>query len=190
MVINTDNIQKLIEIFFNILKLNPNIDDFVYNEFSLQHELGTFLRQQLGHKYHIQFERNIKKFYENSQTIKKEIDIVIFNDNEKYAIELKFPRNGQYPETMFSFIKDISFMEQAKSLGFTATFCICLVDDKNFYQGKNDGIYQYFRQPTKSIQGEIQKPTGDKDDKITVEKSHQIHWQELKEKYHYYILKI
>lgn len=65
--------------------------------------------------------------------VKKEIDIVIENDSqERYAIELKFPRNGQYPEQMYSFIKDIRFMEQVESAGFTKTFCICMVDDKNF----------------------------------------------------------
>lgn len=121
-----NDIKKLIEIFFNLLKLNPEINEFVYNEFSLQHELGVFLRQQLGHQYKIQFERNVRYFYADANTIKKEIDIVIVNDKEKYAIELKCPRNGQYPETMFSCIKDIRFMEQVQSLGFTATFCICL----------------------------------------------------------------
>lgn len=187
---NIDRIQSFLEIFFKILQLNPNINDFVYNEFSLQHELGTFLRQQLGQNYTIQFEKNIKSLYENSNTVKKEIDIIIFNKTESYAIELKFPRNGQYPETMFSFIKDIAFMEQAKELGFTATFCVCLVDDKNFYSGKNEGIYQYFREPTQPIQGEIQKPTGARDDSVSLKKSHQVNWQNLKDKHYFYIIQI
>ena len=56
--------------------------------------------------------------------------------SEKYAIELKYPRNGQYPEQMYSFVKDIIFMEQLKTEGFDATFSMVLVDDKLFYEGK------------------------------------------------------
>lgn len=185
-----DKIQRLIEIFFNILRLNPNINDFVYNEFSLQHELGIFLRQQLGNNYQIQYERHVKRFYENTGTIKKEIDIVIFNDDEKYAIELKFPRNKQVPETMFSFIKDIKFMEELKSLGFQATFCVCLVDNKDFYLGQSQGIYQYFRQPNQPIQGMIQKPTGKKDECFELNSVYNIIWQELAVNYRYYIVRI
>lgn len=78
----------------------------IYNEFSLQHELGMFLRKKLDSKYKVQFERNISYFFDDTQSdlnyktknqefIKKEIDICIFDSskNEKYAIELKFPNN-------------------------------------------------------------------------------------------------
>lgn len=192
------NIHRLIEIFFEILKLNPDIDDFVYNEFSLQHELGIFLRQQLGHQYKVQFERNVRYFNNSNQetrleTEKKEIDIVIYNDNERYAIELKFPRNGQYPETMFSCIKDIKFMEEVQEIfGFTETFCVCLTNDSNFYEQKtkNDGIYQYFRKSNNLILGTIQKPTGDKNEFISLNRQHQIDWQELIGNYRHYIIKI
>ena len=54
--------------------------------------------------------------------------------------------NGQYPEQMYSFIKDILFMEQLKDDGFDATYSLTVVNDKNFYSGKKtDGIYRYFR---------------------------------------------
>ena len=70
---------------------------------------------------------------------------MIYNDAERYAIELKYPLNGQYPEQMFSFVKDIKFMEKMKEAGFTAAYCLTLVEDKNFYPGqKRDGIYMYF----------------------------------------------
>lgn len=42
------------------------------------------------------------------------MDIVIYNESEKYAIELKYPQNGQYPEQMFSCVKDIKFMEELR----------------------------------------------------------------------------
>ena len=64
--------------------------------------------------YKVQFERNVSFFGIIGITVKHEIDIVIYSEDmaEKYAIELKFPRNGQVPEQMYSFVKDICFMEQ------------------------------------------------------------------------------
>ena len=121
-----------------MLKLNALVHDFfksvitknidIYNEFSLQHELGIFLREALP-TYKVQFERNVSYFTNDNKTIKKEIDIAVFSEDkaEKYAIELKCPLNGQYPEQMYSFVKDIKFMEQLKERGFTNTCCVVLV---------------------------------------------------------------
>lgn len=149
----------------------------LYNEISLQLELGIYLRNALiGTNFKVQFERNIKDF--NPATIpvnkfvKKEIDIVIFDGDkpemskERYAIELKFPINGQYPEEMFAFITDMQFMEEVKKhAAFQETYCITLVDDENFYcqKGKRcsvSGIYKYFRTTGEKISGKIEKPTG------------------------------
>ena len=46
------------------------------------------------------------------------MDLFITDTEKKnrYAIELKFPRNGQYPETMFSFVKDIKFLENQEEI--------------------------------------------------------------------------
>jgi hypothetical protein len=81
----------------------------VYNEFSLQHELGIFLRGNRGNSV-VQFERNIKHFFPAiapDAFTKREIDIAIYTAKQprvlEWAIELKFPRNGQHPEQMFSF---------------------------------------------------------------------------------------
>ena len=54
------NIKKLIEMF---AKTRINNDD-IYNEFSLQHELGIFLREKLK-TFKVEFERNVKFFSEN-----------------------------------------------------------------------------------------------------------------------------
>lgn len=102
----------------------------------MQLELGIFLRTRGECSgYTIQFERNVS-FFSITGTKKHEIDIVIFNldKTEKFAIELKFPKNGQYPEQMYSFIKDIVFMEQLKKYGFTETYTLTLVDDPLFYE--------------------------------------------------------
>ena len=167
------------------MKLGPLLEIFmekiasgeveVYNEFSLQHELGIFLRACLT-DYKIQFERNIK-FFGMAGTVKHEIDIVIYNNEEKYAIELKYPMNGQYPEQMFSFVKDIRFMEELRESGFDCAYCLTLVQDKNFYSGqKRDGIYTFFRS-NKTICGTIIKPTGKKDEQISINGAYQINWK-------------
>jgi len=163
----------------------------IYNEFSLQHELGLYLRAELP-GYKIQFERNVSYFIDSANTVKKEIDIVIFNSDktEKYALELKCPLNGQYPEQMYSFCKDIKFMEQIKEYGFNETYCITLVSDRNFYNGiKNNGIYKYFREDH-SIYGEIAKPTGIKSNtsSIVLNKEYDFEWLPLDKTRRFYVI--
>ena len=120
----------------------------LYNEFSLQHELGIYLRNLLQNRqYKVQFERNIG-FFNIQGTMKKEIDIVVYSDQKKFAIELKFPRNRAYPRRMFQFIEDICFIEQLRGKGFDGGCAVVLVDDLKFYSAKRlkkDGIYAYFR---------------------------------------------
>lgn len=165
----------------------------IYNEFSLQHELGIYLRSALI-GYNIQFERNVSFFINNTETIKKEIDITVFNKDktDKYAIELKCPLNGQHPEQMYSFAKDIKFMEQLKERGFIKTYCVTLVSDKPFYQGKvNTGIYKYFREEF-AVYGNIYKPTGTgkNSEFIPISGRYEFVWQELNEISRYYIIEI
>ncbi len=146
------------------------------------------MRARLG-EYKVQFERNTK-FFGISGAIKHEIDIVVFNDKERYAIELKYPVNGQYPEQMYSFVKDIRFMEYLKDYGFDGTYCLTMVKDKNFYSGRNNnGIYGYFR-GNNILCGKINKPTGNSADCMQLEKEHQIIWEGTAEVLRYYIDKI
>lgn len=185
-----EGMKELLEKFMHLKQTNGD-DILVYNEISLQLELGLYLRQN---GYTVRFERNIGEYVDDtSNFVKKEIDIVAYKKGnnesettlteksaEKIAIELKFPRNGQYPEQMFSFIKDIKFMEQVKNADaelkdvckegkFTETYVLTLVDNKNFYlsnRGKNE-IYSYFRKNGSDIQipkKDIIKPTGNKEE--------------------------
>jgi len=193
--------------------------EYVYNEISLQLELGIFLREKLP-DYIVYFEKNIYKilgvnkkdypqknsndFGENEKFVKSEIDIVIekkeSEDPERYAIELKYPVNGEYPEQMFQFLKDIKFMEQVKKQeGFKGTYTLTLVDDPLFYSGSSN-IYPYtvFRiEKEKKPIGpnlEVDKPTGtDKGYKFTIEGGYSIKWEEINEKSknsRYYIVSI
>jgi len=162
-----------------------NNDVEIYNEFSFQHELGLFLRQHItDHK--IQFERNVSHFgFDKANFVKKEIDIAVFKDPDTQrssVIELKFPRNGQVPETMFSFCKDISFLEQLVNAGFDSGYFVALADDKNFYSGdKVGGIYGLFRDE-QEITGTIVKPTGDKDTSVTINNTYIAKWFSVTEK--------
>lgn len=184
------SLKNLVDKFFNLVKIDT-IE--IYNEFSLQHELGIFLRRSLPN-YRVQFERNISFFTSDIKTIKKEIDITIFNEDksEKYAIELKCPLNGQYPEQMYSFVKDIKFIEELKSRGFTKTAAVVLVSDKPFYKGnKNEGVYKFFREEY-SVYGSIFKPTGVRKniDYISISGRNDIVWQDLSKGRKYYIIEI
>ncbi len=178
-------IKELLNEFMGMVE-NKQIE--VYNEFSLQHELGIFLRNRLS-EYKVQFERNTK-FFGITGTVKHEIDIVIFNDDERYAVELKYPVNGQYPEQMYSFIKDIVFMEQLKDKGFNTTYCLTMVNDKNFYSGKKtDGIYAFFRKKD-VLGGTVEKPTGRREEAVTLNREYKIDWNGKTERLKYYIVEI
>ena len=203
------------------LEALDNKDADIYNEFSLQHELGIYLREKLGDKYKVQFERNAEELwgdFEIGDWKKTEMDIFVYKKNngkdvkdidEIYAIELKFPRNKQYPEQMYSFIKDIKFMQQVKEKKRLArTFVLTLVDDQLFFkitgQERNNKIYKYFRSnyslEDQIIQAEekiptakgIDKPTGTEEDSITLnlELKQKIKWELISSNYRYYFMEI
>jgi hypothetical protein len=158
----------------------------IYNEMSLQHELGFFLRNTFQNKpdINIEFERPVNFFgFAIKDFVKKEIDICLYNakNNEKYAIELKFPRNGQYPEQMFKACEDIMFLEQLREKGFNGGFFVMLADDDGFYSPKKDNerIYGFFR-AGKTLTGNIQKPTGKKDSEVNIRGKYEVRWEGVK----------
>lgn len=219
-MVQDDDIKQLIDEFMNSSLFKKKIDKIddgdIYNEFSLQHELGIFLRKKLEKEgFKIQFEKNIE-YFGGSGFVKSEMDIVVFNGldkkSQKYAIELKFPTNGAVPKRMYQFVEDIKFMEEVKfRTKFNRTFCLTLVSDLAKGEGKakgdgfwkekakNDGIYQYFRgeAPT-PIQGKIENPIKTKEgtkSKIPpyfeITKKRQVKWNQIKDtSYHYYLLEI
>lgn len=176
--------KNLLQTFLNTKVSKDNI----YNEFSLQHELGIFLRENLKNQK-VEFERNISFFdFAKDDFVKKEIDICVYDKNKNICtIELKFPRNGQYPEQMFSFCKDIKFLEQLKSK-FEKCYFLLIVDDKNFYSSQDDlskdGIYKYFRTQNLSniptLTGHIEKPTKNSSSKeFTLTGNYKIVWENI-----------
>lgn len=187
------NISHLILDFLKKV-VEPPTSDVIYNECSLQHELGFYLRSHCP-GWRVDFERNAEFFgIPKADTVKHEIDLVVYPkghpDGKRYAIELKCPLNGQYPETMYACVKDICFMEQLRQHGFTGTYCLTLADDKLFWTGdKETGIYAYFRSG-KSITGDVAKPTGNKEGSVHINGSYSIGWKPCGNKWHYYLLTI
>jgi len=111
----------------------------IYNEFSLQHELGFYLRNRISLGYKVYFEKNISKCkgaikpFDKENFCKKEIDIAIENEkgNLEYAIELKFPGDGS--ENFPSFMKDIAFMQQVNKAFGAKTYCLNISCNKYHY---------------------------------------------------------
>lgn len=163
----------------------------IYNEFSLQHELGIFLRQHIrDHK--IRFEKNISSFgYDKKNFEKREIDISIIDSSLKLicAVELKFPRNKQVPEQMFNFCKDIVFLEQLKKQGMSKGYFLAFSEDKAFYSGKSKGIYRFFRDAV-PIEGRIQKPTGEEKTTLEITGRYVANWQPISQKLRYCLIQI
>jgi hypothetical protein len=153
----------------------------IYNEFSLQHELGIHLRQcAAGSGLKIQFERPASFFLPScGRLTKKEIDIAVFTPDrlERTAIELKFPRSGQYPEQMFKACQDVGFLEQLVEAGFSTGCFVMVVDDRLFYEGTDlGGVYAPFR-GRMPLCGTILKPTGTKDEQTTIRGRYFFQWK-------------
>lgn len=150
----------------------------IYNEFSLQHELGIYLRYSKP-EWKLRFEKNVSSFFGTGTNFaKREIDISISTVDGKLiqAIELKFPRNGQYPEQMFSFCKDIAFAEELHQAGFLNATFVVFAEDPLFYSGTVDGIYRFFRSQS-VLTGRVEKPTGKRDQEVVLRGAYRIRWQ-------------
>lgn len=167
-IYDTMDLTNYLNNFWDYISENKKEND-IYNEFSFQHELGIYLRNVLPKDYKVQFERNVDFFFDSTEDfVKKEIDIAIYecDDQSKYschAIELKYPKNGRVPDTMYDFVKDIKFMEQLKNAGFDNTYCMAIVKKEHhlYYSGPTtNGIYQYFRF-NKTIHNNIYQQTGE-----------------------------
>lgn len=151
----------------------------IYNEFSLQHELGIYLRSQVPPHFKVQFERPAASFSVRPRSYtKKEIDIAIFSlqHNCRLALELKFPRNGQYPEQMFKACQDIAFLEELVDAGFNGGVFVMTADDPLFFRGETrTDLYGCFR-AGRPIHGIIRKPTGAKDESVSISGFHTMNW--------------
>lgn len=150
-----------------------------FNEAELQHELGYWLRTRLPAGMCLYFERPADSFFPKARgLVKKEIDLVVVSADRSwhFAIELKCPRNGRVPETMFDACRDLQFLEQLMIAGFHGGLFAMHVDDPSFYQsGLQTGIYSFFRSGV-PLTGTITKPTGSKDQSVSLVNSYIVQW--------------
>lgn len=164
--------------------------DTHYNEASLQHEIAWFLRSRIPSNWRIFFERYISSFGLTSRSFtKKEIDLVIVDlqGPQRIAIELKCPRNGQYPEQMFKACQDLEFLEQLIGAGFDGGLFIMHVADTLFHiRGSREGIYGHFRASV-PICGPIRKPTGKCDEIANVLGSYVPVWTASADQHYFWV---
>ena len=164
----------------------------MHSEASLQHELGISLRERLPDRK-VRFEQNVSSLFPSKTPFtKREIDISIFSQDMNdfaCAIELKYPRNGQYPEQMFSFCKDVAFAEELCVAGFCIAGLVIFADDHLFYSGRNEGIYGFFRDG-RPLNGRIQKPTGSKDTETVIRGSYVVQWKPIVDSLKYAVIEV
>lgn len=162
----------------------------IYNEFSLQHEIGFYFRSNSITNDRVYFERPVTYFgYPAKNFWKKEIDICLVGPDKepKLAVELKFPRQGQHPEQMFAACIDIVFLEELVDAGFQAGLFIMVVDDPLFYSGREtEGIYRFFR-AGHPINGRISRPTGNRHSWIEVVGNYRVLWKHLSNRMSYWM---
>lgn len=172
-----NQVAKLIE---QLLQEAEATDIAFANEAELQHEVGYWLRVQLPKNFRIYFERPVHSFIANARNFaKKEIDLVVSDSDlgTLLAIELKCPRSGRVPETMFDACRDMQMLEQLVAAGFCGGLFLMHVNSQTFYQsGMSTGIYSYFRAGA-CLQGSIQKPTGRKDEVVPLGNAYSVSWQ-------------
>lgn len=170
-----------------------NNNFLIYNEISLQHHLGIYLRKKLR-DCAVLFERNINSYCDGKDFCKAEIDIVITNqENEHYAIELKVPLNNETTEQTKELLTDIYFMEQVKKAGFNNTFVLTTTNDSKFWEKPNTkkgrkptiDLYKYFRDTVEEIPENFEFEKGEEDktlNTIRIKNKYKIEWIDLKEK--------
>jgi hypothetical protein len=150
-----------------------------FNEAEMQHEMGFWLRTKLPAGMSVYFERPANSFVSKAcGLVKKEIDLVVVSSDPSWhlAIELKCPRNGRVPETMFDACRDLQLLEQLVSVGFYGGLFVMHVNHPAFYSGSKTGIYSYFRGGV-TLTGSINKPTGTKDQVVSLGNAYSVQWQ-------------
>ena len=133
----------------------------IYNERSLQLELACLFRA-LGAQ--VEFERPFIIAPPEGCTcrMKSNLDLLVRNNGQTTAIELKVPLSGRHPETFYDFCNDIAFVEDIVREGHADTgVCLMLTSDRAFWSdsGRGSTIHNLVRCKGSLLNGAIQKPT-------------------------------
>ena len=146
----------------NFLAAPPEDAGTIYNERSLQLELGYHFRCQ---KFGVEFERPFKAPRPAGSTNKPKtnLDLLVTGNDKRVAIELKVPLNKRHPETLYDYCADIEFVEALVRNGqVDRGFCLLMTNDHVFWEdsGRGSEIHNCFRQAGTVLTGPIAKPTG------------------------------
>jgi len=184
-----EEVRQNIISFLELLKSSEEIE--LYNEAGLQHEFAIYLKTKLGKKYRIQLERNVDLILGHKQFTKKEMDIYILDreNDKKYCIELKVPTSHQVPRRMQLSFLDVKFLEELKSVGFSACYLLFTSPNKSFWKAtrSKENIYQLFNEPIvefKSLnKGDVPnfiKDEASGDVIVELQSNHKAEWHDLK----------
>lgn len=180
---------------FSYLK-NISLDK-IYNEASLQFDLGLFL-QEKGFK--VEFEVNIESlpiYDPKVPYFKHEIDIVLyFEGNIDSIIELKAPMMKRYYQKtkqskrgftgcVQAWEKDIKFLDQVKSKSIKV-FSVFLTDDTSYYVAKRNtkSNLNLFRQ------SKLMKITNDYNRSIIECKPDWVYANEDSKEYNFFVIEL
>ena len=116
----------------------------IYNERSLQFELGAYLKENFGQNCKIYYEKDIYEYIKGKFS-KHYPDILIVDNSKKYLVELKFlPEKANkkygYPKRFFELLEDISFVSQLRVLDqpyFAEVLSVTVAADKKFFSKPN-----------------------------------------------------
>ncbi|MGH6662619.1 MAG: hypothetical protein ACREB6_13865 [Rhodospirillales bacterium] len=155
----------MIDTVMKFLESPPEDAGPIYNERSLQLELGCYYR---GEKFKVQFERpfHVERPNGSTKRPKTYLDLFVAGENANIAIELKVPLNQRQPETLYDYCADLEFVEALIRSGackFGA--CLLVTDDPTFWRdsGRGSDIHNFFRRKGEVLTGMVGKPTGARD---------------------------
>jgi len=155
----------MIDSIIKFLQSPPEDAGPIYNERSLQLELGYFFRRE---KLKVQFERpfHIGRPKGSTKQPKTYLDLFVAGQTANMAVELKVPLNQRHPETLYDYCADLEFVESLMRNGaceFGA--CLLVTDDPTFWRdsGRGSEIHNFFRRKGEVLTGVISKPTGARD---------------------------
>lgn len=160
----------MIEVIKNFFQTPPNEAGAIYNERSLQLEIGYFLRCK---GFNVEFERPFKarRPLGSTKSPKTNLDLLVIDQNENVAMELKVPLNKRHPETFYDYCADLEFVEALVRTGkVNRGFCLMMTNDHVFWQdsGRGSKIHDCFRRHGEILTGKVTKPTGAQDSAVVL----------------------
>lgn len=172
-------VKKLIYEFLDLVK--PG-EVSIYNEASLQFELGWYLKENCGGAK-IQVERGVTYFgFDKTAFVKRDMDLIIFFEGFITVIELKAPieQSVARPVTVFNWIKDLRFLEQLKAENING-YSIFITDNLGYLNdnGKAGNLLTDIRSRTLKGEYHSHKKPSDEDEIISLDFEYKLDWQEM-----------